>query len=148
MGAMCANIDFPSLKWKWESSFPSIHVYCKMLWENKYKEDYDQICNKIFPTLYQILSCEEAPCLSPKGQAIVMEYADWYMTPIAVYIRIVGSTKPPHWLPHFVPNSLLFQEISYHTFVNGVVASLHKHKKGLWPLFPLMTLVCKIENFK
>ena len=70
------------------------------------------------------------------------------MTSIGVYIRIGGSTKPPHWFPLFVPNSLLLQEISYHTFVNGVVASLHKHKKGLWPLFPLMTLVCKIENFK
>ena len=33
-------------------------------------------------------------------------------------------------------------------FVNGVAASLHKHKKGLWSLFLLMTPVCKIENFK
>jgi hypothetical protein len=29
-----------------------------------------------------------------------------------------------------------------------VVASLHRNKKGLWTLFPLMTPVCKIENFK
>ena len=72
---------------------------------------------------------------------------DWYMTLAGVYIRIVGSTKPPHWLPHFVPDSLLLQEIAYQTFINGVAASLHKHKKGLWPQFPLMTLVCKIENF-
>ena len=35
MDVMCANIEFPSLKWKWESSLPSVHVYCKMLWENK-----------------------------------------------------------------------------------------------------------------
>ena len=32
--------------------------------------------------------------------------------------------------------------------MNGVAASLDKHKKGLWPQFPLMTLICKIENFK
>lgn len=102
-----------------------------MLWENKYKEDYDQICNKVFPTLYQIMFGEEAPCLSPEGQAIVKEYGDWYMTPIGIYIRIARSTKPPHWLPHLVPDSLFLLETSYQTFVNDLVASLHKHKKRL-----------------
>jgi hypothetical protein len=67
MDVMCANIEFPSLVWKWEPSFPSVHVYCKMLWENKYKEDYDQICNKFFPTLYQTLFGEETSCLSLAG---------------------------------------------------------------------------------
>ena len=70
------------------------------------------------------------------------------MIPAEVYIRIVGSTKPPHWLPHLVPYFLLLQEISYQTYVNGVVESLHQNKKGLWPPFPLITLVCKTENFK
>ena len=70
------------------------------------------------------------------------------MTQDGVYIKIYGSTKPPHWLPHFVPDTLFLQEIAYQTYVNGVVASLHRNKKGLWPLFPLITKVCKIENFK
>ena len=70
------------------------------------------------------------------------------MTPIRVYIRISGSTKPPHWLPYFVPDSLLLQDISDQTFVNGVFASLNQNKKGICPQFPLMTPVCKIENFK
>ena len=61
------------------------------------------------------------------------------MTPDEVYIRIGGSTKAPHWLPHFVPDTLLLQEIYYQTYVNGVVASLHRNKKGLWPSFPLST---------
>ena len=70
------------------------------------------------------------------------------MTPYGVYIRIVDSTKPPHWLPHFVPDTLLLQEMDYQAYVNGVVASLHRKRKGLWPPFPLITKVCKIENFK
>ena len=98
--------------------------------------------------MYETLFGEETPCLSPAGQAMVKELGDWYMNPIGVYMRIAGSTKPPHWLPHFVPHSLLLQEISYQTFINGVVASLHKHKKGIWPQFPLITLVGKIEKFK
>ena len=35
------------------------------------------------------------------------------MTPDGVYIRILGGTKAPHWLPHFVPDTLLLQEIAY-----------------------------------
>ena len=119
-----------------------------MLWENKYKEDYDQICNKVFPTLYQTLFSGETTCLSPTGQAMVKELKDWYMTPIGVYIGIAGNTKPAHWLPHFVPDSLLLQEISYQTFINGVVAPLHKHKKGLWPQFPLITLGVQNRDFQ
>ena len=93
---MCASLEFPSLGWKWEPSLPSIHVYCEMLWETKHKEDYELICNALFPTLYQVSFGEEAPCLSPEGQKIVKEYGDCYMTPDGVYIRIVGSTKPLH----------------------------------------------------
>ena len=43
---------------------------------------------------------------------------------------------------------MLLQEISYQTFLNGVATSLHHNKKGIWPQFPLITLVCKIQNFK
>ena len=119
-----------SISWgKWESSLLSIHVYSKMLWETKYKEDHELICNGLFPTLYQVLFSEEAPCLSPEGQKIVNEYGDWYMTPDKVYIRIINSTKPLHWLPHLVPNYFLLQKISYQTYVNGVATSLTKIRK-------------------
>ena len=125
LDVMCASIEFPSLGWKREPILPSIHVYCKMLWENKYKEEYELICNGLFSTLYQVLFGEEAPCLSLEGQKIVREYGDWYMTPDGVYIIISGSTKPPHWFAHFVPDTLLLREIAYQSYVNGVVASLH-----------------------
>ena len=113
MNVMCASLEFPSLGWKWESSLPPIHVECKMLWETKYKEDYELICNGLFPTLYQVLFGEEEPCLSPEGKRIVKEYGDWYMTLDEVYIRIAGSINPCNWLPHIVPDSLLLHEIYY-----------------------------------
>jgi hypothetical protein len=70
------------------------------------------------------------------------------MTSDGIEIKISGSTKAPHWFPHFVQDTLLLSEISYQTYVNGVAASLHKAKKGIWPHFPLSTGVYKIENFK
>ena len=70
------------------------------------------------------------------------------MTSNEVYIKILGSTKDPHWLPHFLLDTLLLQKIAYESYVNGVVASLHKAKKGLWPPFSLSMGIYKIENFK
>ena len=119
-----------------------------MLWENNYKEDYERICNGLFSLIYQILFGGEAPCLSLEGKNIVQAYGYWYMTSDGVYMRISGSNKAPQWLPHFVPYTLLLQEIAYQTYVNGLASSLHKAKKVLWPPFPLSVGVYKIENFK
>ena len=145
---MCASVECSSLGWKWEPSLPSVHVYCKMLWENKYKEDYELICNGLFSRLFQVQFGEDTPCLSPEERNIVKEFGDCYMTPDGVYIRIVGITKPSHWLPHFLLDTPLVQEMAYQTYVNGVAASLHQNKKRIWPSFPLITKVNKIENFK
>ena len=41
---MCVIQEYPSLGWKWNPRLPFIHVYYKVLCENKYKEDYKQIC--------------------------------------------------------------------------------------------------------
>ena len=65
-----ARREYPSLGWKWTSSLPSIHVYCKMLWENIYKEDYDKICDGLFAPIYQILFGKEASCCYPKGKHV------------------------------------------------------------------------------
>ena len=70
------------------------------------------------------------------------------MTLEGVYIWMIGSTKAQHWLPHFIPDKLLFQEITYQAFINGVVASLIKEKNIAWPPFPLSTKMCKIETIK
>ena len=119
-----------------------------MIWENKYKEDYERICNGLFAPIYQILLGKEAPCVSLEGQEIVHKYNDWYMTPNGVYIKMIGSTKSPHWPPHFIQDKLLLQEIAYQTCINGVSTSLLKEKKDLWPPCPFSTRMCKIENVK
>lgn len=68
------------------------------------------------------------------------------MTIDGFYIKMSSSTKAIHWLPYSVLDTLLLQDISYQTYVHGIVASLHQAKRGLWPSFPLSTEVYKIEN--
>ena len=70
------------------------------------------------------------------------------MTSNEVYIRMSHSTKAPHWLPHFVLDTLLLQEIAYQTYVNDVATSLQKNKKDLWIPFLLSTWVYKMKKFK
>jgi hypothetical protein len=67
LDVMCVSKEYPSLGWRWDPNLPSIHVYCKMLWENKYKEYYEWICNELFSTLYRVILSEEAPSLSSEG---------------------------------------------------------------------------------
>ena len=59
------------------------------------------------------------------------------MTPDGIYMRMISSTKAPHWLPHFIRDKLLLQGIVYQTHINGVSSSLIKSKKGEWPPFSL-----------
>jgi hypothetical protein len=53
------------------------------------------------------------------------------------YLRIYGATKAPHFLPKFIPDKLVLQEISYQTVVHGVGATLYRDKKAIWPPLPL-----------
>ena len=147
MDVMCASWEIPTMGWKWDPSQPSIHVYWKIVWENKYKDDYERICNGLFTHIHQVLFGEEAQCISLEGQTLVQKYGSWYMTPDGVYLRMIGSTKAPHCLPHFIPNKLLLQEIAYQTHINGVSTSLIKARKGAWPPFPPSTKVW-MENVK
>ena len=52
---MCAGQEYHSLGSKWKPDLPSIHVFYKMLWENKYKEDYEQTCKLIFSNLSNLV---------------------------------------------------------------------------------------------
>ena len=70
------------------------------------------------------------------------------MTLDGVYLRMIGSTKDPHWLPHFILDKLLLQEIAYQNHINVVSSSLIKARKGVWPPFPLSKNVCRMDNNK
>ena len=61
---------------------------------------------------------------------------------------MIGTPKSTHWLPNFIPDKLLLQEMAYQTCINGVYTSFMKEKKVPCPPFPFSTKMCKIENAK
>jgi len=59
----------------------------------------------------------------------VRKIMDWYVLEHRTYIKIYGSTKPPHFFPRFVLDKLVLQEVAYHTLVHRVGAALTRDKK-------------------
>ena len=71
MDVMYASWEYPVMGWKWDPTKSSIHSYYKFLWKNKYKEDYERICNGLFTHIHQVLFGEDTPCISLEGQTLV-----------------------------------------------------------------------------
>jgi hypothetical protein len=53
------------------------------------------------------------------------------------YIKVYGSTGPPHLLPKYFPDKLLSWEFTYQTMEKGITTYLSKKNKKYWPIFPL-----------
>ena len=54
------------------------------------------------------------------------------------YVRVFGSSAPPHVLPLYIPDKLLAREIAYQTCgEGGLTKELKDKKKAIWPQFPI-----------
>ena len=85
-------------------------------------------------------------CLS-KGKKLSknMETSTWHQ--MEPYIRMYGSTKALHYCLIFYQTLYYFRILPIkHMWILWLL--LFIDKRGLWPLFPLLTKVCKIKNFK
>jgi hypothetical protein len=40
---MCICHQYPNMAWDWQSTDPLVHIYCKVLWEHKYRTNYHRI---------------------------------------------------------------------------------------------------------
>jgi len=89
-------------------------------------------------TPVQILYDEDPPRCSPEAQIDIIPIARWFDKECFTYIRVFGSTVPPHFLPLYIPEKLLAREIAYQTCSEGgLTKELKDKKKGIWPQFPV-----------
>jgi hypothetical protein len=58
----------------------------------------------------------------------------WYLMEHGTYIRAYDATKAPNLLPRFIPDKLVFQEVSNQTMIHGVRVVHYCDKKYIWPL--------------
>jgi len=50
---MCVSHQYPIMGWTWKPSDPTIHTYYKVLWEHKYRTQYQKICEHLLAPLYE-----------------------------------------------------------------------------------------------
>lgn len=81
---------------------------------------------------------EELLRCSLEAQIDIIPVARWFGEEWFTYIRVFGSTVPPHVLPLYVPDKLLASEIAYQTCSEGgLTKELKDKKKAIWPQFPV-----------
>jgi len=114
--------------WAWSISNIPVQVYCKDLWENKYKRQYANICYHFFAQAFELILGKPAPILSDEAMQVLSNIGDWYIEKDFTYIRIYGATAAPHLLPKFVLDRLVLREIAYQTILHGFNAFLVKEK--------------------
>lgn len=137
---------FLGMNWSSKKGNQPIHVYCLELWDTKYKYSFKKVCNNSMSPLLSILTCELAPCKSECVREVVLDIGYRYVSPIGFYFCIYGSTKPPHLLPHYVPNKLVMIHIAYHNYIIGFKATMVRKIKSSWPSSPLQVGSYEIER--
>jgi hypothetical protein len=145
---MCTTHKYRMMGWIWKLYDPTIHVYCKVIWENKFYTEYRMICKHFLAPLYEFIFCTAPPFMTYKSIVVIMRIGDWYLMEHDTYIRVYGAMKPPHLLPWFVPDKLVLQEVAYHTIIHGVGGMLYQLKKAIWNLFPLYVGNYFFKNIK
>ena len=78
--------------------------------------------------LYKMLYDKDPPRCSPAVEVDILPIARWFGEEFFTYVRVFGSTAPPHVLPLYIPDKLLAREISYQTCGEGGLTKYLKDK--------------------
>ena len=62
---------------------------------------------------------------------------DWYVEAEFSYLRVFGASVPPHALPLFILDKLVFREVARQTLISGISNELKGYSKKVWPPFPV-----------
>jgi hypothetical protein len=87
------------------------------------------------------------PRISDKIVTNLGKIVDWYVEEHFSYIRFFGCSVPPHALPQFLPDRLVFQEVSRQNVLGGISKDLKAVQKTIWPYFPLQIGTFSILDF-
>jgi hypothetical protein len=92
---MCVAHQYPNMGWAWKPTDTTIHIYCKVLWEHKYRTKYQKIYEHFLAPLYEFIFCTPTPCMTDKEIVVIKRIGDWYLMEHNTYIRVYGAMKSP-----------------------------------------------------
>jgi hypothetical protein len=114
-----------------------IHFYHSKSWEEKSNYLFYEIFHHVVVPIHIALYGCPPPQISDKIMGNLGKIVDWYIEENFSYIMFFRCSDPPHALPIFLPNRLVFQEVAYETVIGGINKDLKVTQKKVWPTFPL-----------
>jgi hypothetical protein len=87
------------------------------------------------------------PRISDKIVTNLGKIADWYIEEHFSYIRVFGCSIPPHALPKFLPDRLVYWEVAHQTVLGGINKELKEVQKKVWPTFHLQISMFSLLDF-
>jgi hypothetical protein len=138
MDAICFMTPFPLMSWSWTpSNAEPIHVYHSKLWEDKAKDFIYEIFNWVMVPMHVSIFSHPPPQISDNITTNLSNVADWYIETEFSYIRVFGTSTPPHALSLFLLDKLICFEIARQAVLGGIRKDLKGLSKKVWPPFPI-----------
>jgi hypothetical protein len=107
--SICFITPFPLMNWSWtQTSAEPIHFYHSKLWEEKARDLFYEICHYVVVPIHITLYGCPPPRISDRIMGNLGKIEDWYIEENFSYIRVFGCLVPPHALPKFLPDQLVF----------------------------------------
>jgi hypothetical protein len=138
MDVICFMTHFPLMGWSWTpTSAKPIHIYHLILWEDKVKEFFYEICNWVAVSMHTAIYGYPPPRIFNKIATNLGKRVDWYVEENFSYIRVFDCSVPPHALPQFFPDQLVCHEVAHQIVHGGISKELKAIQKRVWPIFPV-----------
>jgi hypothetical protein len=97
--------------------------------------------------VHQALYGYPPPHISEQIMENLKTIVDWFIEENFSYIRVFGCSIPPHALPKFLPDILVYREVAYQIIIGGIDKELKALQKKFGPTFPLQVGRFSLLNF-
>jgi len=108
---------YPNMGWAWHPTNPTIHIYYQVLWDHKYKIEYQNIFDHFLAPLYEFIFCTPTPYMNDKSIVVIKRIENWYLMEYGTYIRVYGAMNLPIYYRIIsyvlVLDRLVIQEVAY-----------------------------------
>jgi hypothetical protein len=88
-------------------------------------------------SLHQILYGCAPTHISESVIGNIKVVADWFIEDNFSYIIVFGCYIPPHALPKFLPDRLVYREVAHQIITGCIGIELKTTQKNFWPVFPV-----------
>jgi hypothetical protein len=119
MDAIFFMTPFPLINWSWNITFlKPIHEYHSELWEENAKNPFYEIYHFVVIPMHKMFFGCDPPLISETVSKNLKAIANLFIEESFSYIRVYGCSIPPHVLPKFLLDILVYREVA-HQIVKG-----------------------------